>query len=82
MQQSESYLQKPVCAVFDRLTALYDTPFVIRHTGEAMRQFADLKKDTTNRFGKNPEDFTLFQLGWFNESTGKHTNLDSPVQLG
>lgn len=75
-------MKTPMCAVFDRKIALYDPPFSIRHQGEAIRQFEDLKKDTNTRFGKNPEDYLLFQIGTYDDVTGSIENLEKPVQLG
>lgn len=57
-------------AVYDKKTGLYDKPFVVRHNGEAIREWDIVIKDTQTKFGKNPEDFDLFQIAYYNDETG------------
>ena len=38
-------------------------------TGQAMRAFEDTVNDVTTQFGKHPEDFTLFEIGTFDDQT-------------
>lgn len=79
------YLKRPLVAVFDKKTALFDPPFHCRHIGEAIREFDIVRKDPNTKFGKNPEDFDLFQVGEFDEQTGNpipvtpHVHLSSGV---
>ena len=72
-------------AVYDKKTGLYDNPFIVRHNGEAIRGFDHLRKDVNTKFGKNPEDFDLYQIGTYDAQTGNvelitpHTHLLSGV---
>lgn len=72
-------------AVYDKKTGLYDNPFIVRHNGDAIREFDHLRKDTNTKFGKNPEDFDLFQIGNYDAASGNveilqpHTHLASGV---
>lgn len=78
-------MKHAVCAVFDKKTATYDNIFNIRHPGEAIRQWDTLRKNPETKFGKNPEDFDLMQIAWYDDSTGTieqilpHTHLASGV---
>lgn len=77
MQQPD----KPVCAVFDKKVGLFDPPFVVRHTNEALREWFIVRTDKQTKFGKNPEDFDLYQIGSFNEGTGTYKNLPVHTHL-
>lgn len=74
-------MKKPVVAVFDKKIALYETPVIVRHNGEAIREFEILRKDTNTKFGKNPEDFDLFQIANYDETTGQYENLSPATHL-
>lgn len=73
-------LQEPICAVKDKKTGLFDRPFPVRHVGEAIREFQTVCKDTNTKFGKNPEDFDLYQIGEIDYSQGL-ISLPKPLQL-
>lgn len=79
-------MKKPIVAVKDIKIGLFDPPIMVRHNGEAIREWDILltKKDT--KFGQNPSDFELYQIAEFDEETGNittlspHTHLASGVQ--
>lgn len=75
-------MEVPVCAVYDRKTGLFDPPFTVRHVGEANREWAILLTDTNTKFGKNPEDFELYQIAVYDDSKGELTTLRPHTQLG
>lgn len=68
-------------AVFDKKTALYGQPFYVRHLGDAIREWDVVRKDTNNKYGKNPEDFDLKQIGFYDDSNGTFENLSPHTQL-
>lgn len=74
-------MQKPICSVYDRKIGAFENPFVARHTGEALRDWDNIRKDDKTRFGKNPEDFELYQIGVYNELTGSLENVQPHIQL-
>jgi len=57
-------------ATFDKKTGLYDPPFTCRHLADALREWDVVKKDPKTKFGKNPEDFDLFQIGEYDDEIG------------
>lgn len=71
-----------VFTVFDSKAELYLSPFYMRSRGEALRSFADTVKDSNSAFNKHPGDYTLFELGDYNESTGSFGLYDAKVNLG
>lgn len=73
-------VSRPICAVRDLKTG-FDNPFAVRATAEAVREFNYLKTDTATKFGKHPEDYTLFHIANYNDVTGEITSLIPPEQL-
>lgn len=81
-------------SVYDSKMTLYGTPFFTPREAVAKRMFKDLVSDSNTTVSKNPEDFSLYYLGEFDDEFGtfdsvKPTNLctasaivvDAPVQL-
>lgn len=67
-------MKQPICAVFDKKSGLFDQPFVVRHAAEATREWEVVKKMADTKYGKNPEDYELFQIGTWEYATGQFTN--------
>lgn len=67
-------------AVRDSAVDAFMRPFFVPTTNFAIRSFQDACKQEA-AFKEHPEDFTLYELGDFDEETGKCSNLDSPRQL-
>lgn len=74
-------MQKPMIAVHDKKTGLYDPPFIVRHIGEAIREWDIVTKDNNTKFGKHPSDYELFQIANYNEETGEITHLKPFLHL-
>lgn len=77
-------ITQPVIAVFDKKAGLFDNPFCVRHIADAIREWDVIRKDTTHKYGKNPEDFDLIHIGTYNFSTAQTTNLQphQPLSSG
>lgn len=71
-----------VYSVFDSKVGAYMSPFYVRSRGEAMRSFGDAVNDENHPFHKHPGDYTLFDLGEYDEGSGKFTNESTPVSCG
>ncbi len=63
-----------IYSVFDTASGLYSRPFFSQSDGEAMRSFQDISTDAKHPIGMHPEDYTLFRLGIFDDSSGNLTN--------
>lgn len=46
-------------------------PIFLVATGMAVRAFADAVQDKTTEIGQHPADFTLFEIGYFDQVEGK-----------
>jgi len=71
-----------VMSVHDSKVGSYHRPFFQRSIGEAMRSWESIVNDPQTEFAKFPGDFTLFQVGEYDESTGILTPLSPLKSLG
>lgn len=74
-------MKQQVIAVYDKKTGLFDNPFFVRHTGDAIRQWDIVRKNPETKFGKNPEDFDLKQIAVYDDEAGEIENLKPHVHL-
>jgi len=68
--------------VYDVKVGAYMTPFFMKSKGEAIRAFTETSRDTTTQIGKYPSDFTLFELGSYNDEDASLSLYSSPQSLG
>lgn len=57
--------------VFDRKSERYFPPFVVENDAVAERRFADILVDPQSVLSKHPQDYILYGVGEFDESTGE-----------
>lgn len=69
-----------IYAVFDVKAKAYLPPFFLPEEGMAIRTFTNCCQDDNHQFGRNPEDFTLFSLGDFNDENGEIT-VEGPFAI-
>lgn len=70
-----------VCAVRDSAADAFGRPFVVPTLGLATRSFIDEVANPQSAFHSHPGDYTLFELGSFDDNTGKFESLESPRQI-
>lgn len=71
-----------IYTVRDVKAEAYLNPFVLRSKGEAIRGFADEANRKDSAIGAHPEDYVLFELGSFDELTGKIDLHPAPENVG
>lgn len=71
-----------VFTIFDSKVGCYFPPFMMRSVGEAERAVGSHANDPLHNFYKYAEDFTLFEIGSWDERTGKYSLLDAPHSIG
>lgn len=64
-------MKMKVFSIFDAAARAYLPPFVLPEVGMAERAFRDCVGSSDHQFGKHPEDYTLYQVAFFEDSTGK-----------
>ena len=68
MTKRESY--KYLFSIFDKVTKLYEPPFVDMNKGSAMRRIQDLmQSNPQSTYSKFPHDYQLTCVGTWNEET-------------
>lgn len=70
-----------IFSVFDSKVMAFNTPFFQRSTGEALRAWSDAVNGQEG-FAKHPEDYTLFELGEFDDTDAKFELYSTPRSLG
>jgi len=68
-------------AIRDTKGAIYFPPFYKNTPAEAQRDFQTVANDAKTQIGQYPEDFDLFQIGTFDQLSGKIQTLDTPVHM-
>lgn len=73
-------MKQKIFTIYDSKAQAYLTPFFLHQEGMAIRIFTDCVNVSNHQFGKHPEDYTLFQIGsWDDEKSKFLTN--NPVAL-
>jgi hypothetical protein len=70
-------------SVYDRKSASYARPFFFPTSGMALRSFIDEvnRPDENSLLYNHPADFSLHEIGQFDENTGRIAPHEDPVQL-
>lgn len=71
-----------VYTIYDSKVKAYMAPFMAQTNGAALRMFEDTVRDEKTVLNKHPEDYSLFAIATFDDSTGKYENLETPNSLG
>lgn len=60
-----------VFSIYDEKADAFLPPFILPNANMAKRVFADCVNSDTHQFGLNPSDYTLFELGQFDDSNAQ-----------
>ena len=71
-----------VFGIYDSKAEAYLQPFFMKSKGEAIRALTALVNDKDHNFGKYSEDFTLFELGSWNDANATFEMLHTPHSMG
>ncbi len=71
-----------IFVVFDSKARAYLPPFFLPEAGQAVRSFKDAVNDPKHAFGQHPEDYTLFEIGTFDDREGKLLQLKASITHG
>lgn len=70
-----------LCSIFDSAVENFSPPFCVRATGLALRDFTREANNPSSRISQSPKDFTLFNLGVFDDEAGVVTMHTAPIRL-
>lgn len=71
-----------VFGIYDSKVQAYLPPFMMKTIGEAERALSAHVNDPQHNFCKYSEDFTLFELGTWDDSNAEYSLLNTPHSLG
>lgn len=71
-----------VFSIYDAKAEAHMPPFFFAATGLAIRAFADMANDPSHTVGKHPEDYSLFEIGTFDDAIGVFENHEAKIPLG
>lgn len=71
-----------IYTVYDSKTQAYLPPMFMRSKGEAVRSFEAAANDPQSTLCKYPADFTLFEIGEFDDQTGTLSMYEAKISLG
>lgn len=71
-----------IFAVYDSKAEAYIQPFFQAKINQAKRVFQNAAQDIKHAFGRNPEDYTLFHLGSWNDENAILSPNKTPISLG
>lgn len=74
-------MQHSIFTVYDDKAKAYLPPFFMHRAAMAIRTFTDACNDESHQFGKNPADYTLFEIGVYDDETATIKNHNSLKNL-
>lgn len=60
-----------IYTIHDNKAAAYLPPFYLHNKNMAIRSFADCVQEEGHQFNKHPEDYSLWEIGEFDDLTGE-----------
>lgn len=69
-------------AIYDQKAEFYLSPITFNSRGESLRNFSDAVNDSTTMLHRHPADFTLFEIGTYDNEKCEIQMHTSPINLG
>lgn len=71
-----------VFSVYDSKMEEFGVPMFLRSRGECIRAFSDVIGSSESPISKHPGDYTLFEIGDYDATTGAITMYEAKISLG
>lgn len=75
-------MEKQLCSVFDSKAKVFSNPFVSTNNATALREFERAVNDRNTDLFNYPTDYSLYNLGVFDDNSGLITSHPEPQLLG
>lgn len=75
-------MKSKVFSVYDSKAEAYLPPFMMPTKGMALRAMEECASSPDHQFCKHAADYTLFELGEFDDSKGTYSQSTNHVNLG
>ena len=74
-------MQQKLFSIYDKKTNCYERPFIARHSAEVAREWPKVISNPETKYGKNPTDFSVFEIGSYDDETGIMENIKPFIQV-
>lgn len=80
-------MKQQVFSIMDSKVKVFAQPFYMRNAAEALRAWSNTINDPQTQFAKHPADYTLFEIGSYDDETGviemhqNYNNLGNGLQF-
>ena len=71
-----------VYSVYDSAVKAFANPMYMRTKGEALRSWSDAANDPKTAMCQHPSDYSLMELGEYDDQTGQFINHPAPINMG
>lgn len=71
-------MTKKLYVIRDEKSGLFDPPVLFHNRGDAMRGFSTVFQNSNSMMSRFPNDYVIYEIGEFDDTTGKITSLDLP----
>lgn len=68
-------------AAYDKKAAAHMTPFFVANTQLGLRAFSNAASNIESPVCRNPEDFSLWMLGEFDDDSGLIKAAEKPIHI-
>ncbi len=75
-------MQLKIFSLYDEKIDAYMQPFFFPSKGHAVRAITDFTNDSSTSIGKYPEDFTLYELGEWDDGPASFSIHEHQINLG
>lgn len=75
-------MKSKVFTIYDSKAEAFMNPFLMSKKGQAIRAFENSINDPSTQFHQHPADYTLFEIGEFDDETGNYSMYDAKLNLG
>lgn len=69
-------MELKVFSIYDQKARVFGNPFVAPTTGLAERMVKDIMRNPGHALAKYPEDFTLYEVGTWDDADGNFINTE------
>lgn len=75
-------MKQLIFCVYDSKVQMYMNPFFFLAKGQAIRAWEETVNDPKTQFCRYPADFTLFEIGEWDEATGTIKMHEAKINMG
>lgn len=75
-------MKHKIFAIYDEKAAAFFPPFFLPEEGMAIRTFTDAIAQEGHPFNAHPADYTLFNIGAYDDADAKIISQKAPISLG